>query len=249
MKEARFPAAFRKPPMFSSPSDWCVTPLAPSVVVRAEHSLPNLSPEIETRIALHWQNALKDHPTLYNGRVFCADRVEADTITGHWSEYRRVLAQMREPGLYGPKILRPLAVVGLLHTADGIVIGQRSETSIYLPGYWQGAPAGNVESRNGEGDIDLAAQLRAECEEELGISSKECHVGECLLACEHPETHIVDIGMNVRIAMDFATLQERCHRLGNAEYQALKLLPATGGSSGTPTPLVPTLRAMLEQHS
>ena len=226
-------------------SAWPVTPLAPQVAVRIARPMPDLSPAIESRVASHWNAALAKHPTLYNGRVFCADVINAEIISGHWSEYRRVLAQMREPDLYGADFLRPLAVVGLLRTTDGIVIGQRSEHSLYLPGYWQGAPAGNVESRAGEAQIDLAAQLMAECLEELGVSEAECQIGRCLLACEHPQTHIVDVGMKITTMLDFEALKERCSRLGNAEYQTLMLI-----RPDTPLPalLVPTLSAMLEQN-
>ncbi|GBR53391.1 hypothetical protein [Gluconobacter sphaericus] len=227
-----------------SPSEWPVTLLEPDVVVRVGRSMPVLSPETEACVASHWEAALAKHPSLYNGRVFCADVIEPDVISGHWSEYRRVLAQMREPDLYGPQMLRPLAVVGLLRTLDGIVIGQRSEHSIYLPSYWQGAPAGNVESREGEAEIDLAAQLLAECHEELGLTEADCQVGGCLLACEHPRTHIVDIGMDLTTTLDFESLKGRCRRLGNAEYQALKLVQP---DTELPERLVPTLSAMLEQ--
>ena len=230
--------------MSPSPPEWPVTPLNPDVVVRIGRSMPALSPEIEARVTSHWDAALSEYPHLYNGRVFCADVIGPDIIGGHWSEYRRVLAQMREPDLYGPQMLRPLAVVGLLRTRDGIVIGQRSEDSIYLPGYWQGAPAGNVESREGEAEINLAAQLLAECHEELGLEETDAQVGGCLLACEHPWTHIVDIGMDLATTLNFAALKERCRRLGNAEYQALKLLKP---DMELPERLVPTLSAMLEQ--
>ena len=226
-------------------SAWPVTPLAPQVAVRIARPMPDLSPAIESRVASHWNAALAKHPTLYNGRVFCADVIEEEIIRGHWSEYRRVLAQMREPDLYGTYFLRPLAVVGLFRTTDGIVIGQRSEHSLYLPGYWQGAPAGNVESRDGEAQIDLAAQLMAECLEELGVSEAECQIGRCLLACEHPQTHIVDAGMEIATELDFEALQERCSRLGNAEYQTLMLIRP---DTPLPSPLVPTLAAMLEQN-
>ncbi|MBS1052210.1 hypothetical protein [Gluconobacter kondonii] len=226
-------------------SAWPVTPLAPQVAVRIARPMPDLSPAIESRVASHWNAALAKHPTLYNGRVFCADVINAEIISGHWSEYRRVLAQMREPDLYGTYFLRPLAVVGLFRTTDGIVIGQRSEHSLYLPGYWQGAPAGNVESRDGEAQIDLAAQLMAECLEELGVSKAECQIGRCLLACEHPQTHIVDAGMEIATELDFEALQERCSRLGNAEYQTLMLIRP---DTPLPSPLVPTLAAMLEQN-
>lgn len=243
--EELFPPSCPERPMPDFRSAWPVTPLAPQVRVQVERGMPDLSPEIESRVTSHWNTALAKHPTLYNGRVFCADVIGAEIISGHWSEYRRVLAQMQEPDLYGSEILRPLAVVGLLQTTDGIVIGQRSEKSIYLPGYWQGAPAGNVESRDGETQIDLGAQLMAECLEELGISERECQVGRCLLACEHSQTHIVDVGMEITTTLDFAALKERCTRLGNAEYQTLTLIrPETA----LPAPLVPTLSAMLEQN-
>lgn len=227
----------------SHPASWPVTPLQPDVHVRADRPLPTLTAEQEDAVSRIWAEALKSYPALYNGRVFCADEIKPSHIHGHWSEYRRVLAQMKEPGIYGDKVLKPLAVVGLMFAQDGIVIGRRADNSIYLPGYWQGAPAGNVESRAQENTVDLPTQLLAECEEELGLTPAECQVGPCLLACEHPSTHIVDIGMRIDVALSFADLQQRCREQGNAEYGALHLIRP----DHTPeSPVVPTLAALLE---
>ena len=222
---------------------WPITPLQPDVRVLADRPLPPLTTEQEETVSRIWAKALTSYPGLYNGRVFCADEITPARIHGHWSEYRRVLAQMKEPDVYGPHILRPLAVVGLMFTPDGIVIGRRAETSIYLPGYWQGAPAGNVESRAQESTIDLAAQLLAECEEELGLVPAECRVGPSLLACEHPSSHIVDIGMRIDVSLTFEDLQTRCREQGNAEYGALHLIRPDHKPEG---PMVPTLAALLE---
>lgn len=224
-------------------AEWSVTALAPQVQVIASRQMPILAQDIEKNIQKHWDNALKQYPELYNGRVFCADHIQANLISGHWSEFRRVLAQMKEPHIFGADILRPLAVVGLMKTPDGVVIGQRSQKALYLPSFWQGVPAGNVESRAGETEIDLAAQLAAECEEELGLKSSECRIGACLLACEHPDSHIVDIGIEISVSIGFPELQKRCLNEGNAEYGALFLMQTGRTPDGN---IVPTLRAMLD---
>ena len=227
----------------SHPASWPIISLQPDVHVLADRPLPALTDAQEAAVSRIWADALKSYPALYNGRVFCADDITPSHIHGHWSEYRRVLAQMKQPGIYGDTVLKPLAVVGLMFAQDGVVIGRRAETSIYLPGYWQGAPAGNVESRAQENIVNLATQLLAECEEELGLTPAECRVGPCLLACEHPSTHIVDIGMRIDVALSFSDLQTRCREQGNAEYGALHLIRP----NHTPeSPVVPTLAALLE---
>ncbi|EHH69183.1 hypothetical protein [Gluconobacter morbifer] len=223
--------------------DWPVTPLAASVSVVADRPMPALSPALANRVQAHWDKARETRPSLYNGRVFCADHIEPERISGHWSEYRRVFAQMQEPDLFGKAPLRPLAVVGLLKTRDGIMIGQRAQQAVYLSGWWQGTPAGNVESRTGTEEIDLPAQLLAEAAEELGLSAQDCRTGPCLLACEHPQTHIMDVGIRLDVSLGFSEVLERCQSRGNGEYAALRLLTA---GQPLPHPTVPTLSAMLE---
>ncbi|QDH17496.1 hypothetical protein [Swingsia samuiensis] len=228
----------------SSSHDWPITPLSSSLSVSANQPLPSLSTTQEKRIESIWASALTKHPTLYNGRVFCADIIEPSHIYGHWSEYRRVLAQMKQPDIYGHHPLRPLAVVGLMRVKEGVVIGRRSPNAIYLPHYWQGVPAGNVESRERESTINLANQLIAECQEELGLEPAECKIGIPLLACEHPSSHIVDIGLSLGVSLSFDELRQRSHDKGNAEYDALELiLPHSPPSQN----IVPTLKAMLER--
>lgn len=224
--------------------DWPVTPLSPDVTVVADRATPALTGLQEERVAAIWAEALAKHPGLYNGRIFSADVIGPARISGHWTEYRRVLAQMREPGIFGAARPRPLAVVGMLRVTDGIVIGRRADSAVYLPGWWQGVPAGNVESREGEEKIDLRAQLMTEAQEEIGLEPGECTIGACLLACEHPDAHVVDVGIRLDVALSFAALRERCRDSGNGEYGALRLLQGMEQPEG---PVVPTLAAMLER--
>jgi hypothetical protein len=213
--------------------------------------MPGLTPAIEAETAALWDQARRARPDLFNGTVFSADNITPTRIEGHWTEYRRVLAQMRMPDLFAALRIRALAVNGLLECADGFVVGRREPGSIYQPGAWQGAPAGSVErrcdassaNRGGNKRIDLAEQILAECEEELGLEARDIVVLRPLAAVEHPGSHVVDIGLLLRTGLDFAQVRAAWESGGNREYDQLHLLGADTQPGGLP--LTPSTRAML----
>ena len=208
--------------------------------------MPALPPALETEVATIWQDERRTRPRLFNGTVFSADHVSAAGIEGHWTEYRRALAQLRAPALFDALRIRALAVTGLLECADGIVLARREAGSVYQPGTWQSPPAGSVERRPGGqgasdvGDvIDLAAQILEECEEELGLPAHDLAVRRAVLAIEHPGSRIVDVGMTLRTAQRFGAIEAAWRGRGNREYDRLALLTP-------PAPeLLPTTRALI----
>ncbi|GBR46407.1 NUDIX hydrolase [Neokomagataea thailandica] len=228
-----------------SHTPWSVTPLQASLHIAVHETINPLCHTHQEDIAHIWEKKTTQHPTLYNGRVFCVDRLTSTHIEGHWNEFKNVLAQMTRPDLFAENPLKSLAVVGLFHATDGIVIGKRSARSIYLPGYWQGIPAGSVETRDHTTAINLTEQLQAEAHEELGLTPEEIDIGPPLLACEHPNTHIIDIGVSIHSPLSFRTIEERCKTEGNAEYDALTCLNLMQKTSFDGL-MVPTLRALLE---
>ncbi|WP_336762216.1 hypothetical protein [Asaia sp. VD9] len=224
---------------------WPVTSLATALSITC-HPAPVLDdPDLEAAIEAQWHDALKAHPGLYNGRVFCLSSLSPDALSGFWCEYRWVLAQMRAPELAARLNLRSLAVTGLLLCPDGVVLGRRNPNSLYLPGYWQGVPAGSVEAREDADTVDLGAQLLAELDEEVGLSGAVTLSGP-LLACEHDHTHIVDLGFMIRTDLSFAAIRAAWQARANDEYDQIAcherhLVASLSGH------VLPTTKAMLER--
>lgn len=198
---------------------WTAMVLRPDVAVVVAGVMPELPDSLAAEVDAIWNAEQRRHPSLFNGRVFCADDVAANRITGHWTEYRRLLAQVRQPLLFH-RPLRALAVNGLLECPDGLVFGRRSATALHLPGCWQAAPAGSVEARQGD-DVDLADQLYAELVEELGLGAGDIDFARPVVAMEHAGTHIVDVGFLLRTPLSFATIETLHREAGNREYEAL----------------------------
>ena len=203
---------------------WRGTALGTAPSLAVDGAMPQLPPDLEQQVASVWAAERALRPELFNGRVFCADRIAPDRIAGHWTEYRRVLAQMRRPALFDRLAIRALAVNGLIECPDGLVLGRRQAGAVYLPGFWQAPPAGNVEMRNGATTIDLAGQLLAELHEELGLQPGEVRDIRTVAAIEHAGTHVVDVGFLLRTSLSFAAIEARRVLAGNGEYDALRLL-------------------------
>ena len=184
--------------------------------------MPSLPPALEAEVSAIWMDEQSRRPSLFNGRVFCADRIAPDRITGHWTEYRRVLAQMRRPELFDRLRVRSLAVNGLLECTDGLLLGRRHQDAVYLAGCWQAAPAGAVEARRSGHDLDLTRQLLEELREELGLEAGDIVQLRPLAAIEHAGTHVVDVGFLLRTPLSFADVAARHRSGGNAEYDRLQ---------------------------
>ncbi len=183
---------------------------------------------MERQVATIWAAEVARRPALFNGAVFSADSVTPTLITGRWSEYRRLVAQLREPALFAALQVRSVAVSGLLHGPQGVVLGQRDADAVYHAGLWQLPPAGSVDDNAAQldGSVDLRAQLLLEAEEELGLTADA--IGETVPICavEHLDSHVVDIGLAGTMSLPLSDLLAR-HRAGRhaAEYQQLVVIP------------------------
>jgi hypothetical protein len=202
----------------------------PAVSVRVTGAMAPLDPARDARVEALWQAAIArvaagGAGTLFNGRVFSADRITPTVITGHMTEFRRVVAQMDDPGL--ALGVRPLAVCGVLRGADGVVIGRRPDAAVYQPGLWQLPPAGSVDHQavRPDGTIDLVAQILAEAREELGLEPDQIDAAKPLCAVEHPGSRVTDLGILLSTSLTMAEVLAVHANRGNAEYHVLRALP------------------------
>jgi hypothetical protein len=194
--------------------------------------MPPTTPESDALIDAIWAQvaarvAAAGSAPLFNGQVFSIDTIAAGLITGHLTEYRRLVAQIEEPALFSDLRIRSFAACGVLHCSGGIVFGRRPAAAIYQPGMWQLCPAGSVDAgaRQQDGTMDYRAQLRTELREELGLSGEV--IGEVTPLCvvEHPGSHVCDLGMAVRTALGPDEVLEAHRTLGNCEYDPLRIVP------------------------
>ena len=165
---------------------------------------------------------------LFNGRVFSADTIAPDLMTGHLTEFRRIVAQMERPALFDALGLRPLAVCGVLRCADGMVFGRRHAGAIYQADMWQLPPAGSVDAHavGADGAVALGRQLLSELREELGLLRRgRGRAGAALRGGRHPGSHVSDLGMALRSALDGAAIRVAHAERGNGEYPTLRIVP------------------------
>ncbi len=206
--------------------------LDPAVRVRVVRPMPDLDATLEATVEDLWRAAAQrvaagGAGTLFNGHVFSADRISQTEITGHITEFRRIVAQMEQPELFAALGLRPLAVCGALRCADGVPFGRRHHAAIYQPGMWQLPPAGSVDPRAiaADGTVDLAAQLLSELTEELGIQGDQVARPRPLCVVEHPGSHVSDVGFALVTALTGAQVLDAHRRHANTEYDPLIVVP------------------------
>jgi hypothetical protein len=214
-------------------SVFAVHELDPGVQVRVTRPMPPLPQVLECEVEALWRRAESRMARggagrLFNGDVFSADTIGRTLITGHITEYRRVVAQFERPELFEQLGLRSLAVCGVLRCADGVPIGRRHVDAIYEAGLWQLPPAGRVDGGavDANGTVDLRRQIVTELGEELGLSP-DCLLGAPVPLCvvEHAATHVADLGMALSTGLDGAAVLAAHRASGNTEYRPLAIVP------------------------
>jgi hypothetical protein len=193
--------------------------------------MPGLPNDLDSHVDRLWEVAAARVAAggagkLFNGRVFSADRFTPSLITGHMTEFRRIVAQMEQPELFPDLGVRPLAVCGVLRCADGIAIGRRPAAAIYQPGMWQLPPAGSVDggALRPDDTIDLAGQVLTELTEELGVSASNVTAPLPICVVEHMDSHVSDLGMALVTDLDAAAVQRAHATHANNEYDPMKVV-------------------------
>jgi len=211
--------------------EFVVHEVAADVVVRVGRAMPQLPEVVDREVEGLWQAASRRVAAggagrMFNGRVFSVDSVTPHLITGHMTEYRRLVAQMERPALFAELGVRSLAVCGVLRCAEGVVVGRRHRGAVYQPGMWQLPPAGSVDAGAVDegGTVDLRRQLQRELREELGLSAETVGEPRPLCIVEHPGSHVSDLGLALvtRLSADAILAAHRAN--GNLEYERIAVV-------------------------
>jgi len=209
-----------------------IHPIHPDLEVRITRPMPTLPAALEARIDALWaaasaRVAAGGAGQLFNGRVFSLDTITPDRITGHLTEYRRLVAQVEDHTLFGELGIRSLAASGVLSCPAGVVIGRRPAGAIYQPGMWQLCPAGSVDGGavRPDGTMDYQGQLRTELQEELGIGPEFLGAITPLCLAEHAGSHVSDLGMAVSTTLSADAILAAHRTGGNGEYDPLRIVP------------------------
>ncbi len=212
--------------------EWLTHDPVAGIHVRVIRPMPALPPELDAEVERLWQAAASrvaagGAGTLFNGRIFSADSIAPDLIAGHLTEFRRVVAQMEHPALFNALRLRPLAVCGVVHCADGVVFGRRHGSAVYQAGMWQLPPAGSVDGHavDADGTVAVNRQLLDELREELGLTANDVDTPVPLCIVEHPGSHVSDFGMALRCHLNGAAILAAHAERGNKEYQTVRIVP------------------------
>ena len=206
--------------------------VATEIVVRIGRTLPELPTTIEREVDRLWRVASNRVAAggagrLFNGRVFSADTITPRLVTGHLTEFRRIVAQMERPELFAELGVRPLAVCGVLRCAGGVLMGRRHRAAIYQPGMWQLPPAGSVDAGAvaEDGSVELRRQLLGELWEELGLSADAVGEPRPLCIVEHPGSHVSDLGMALITSLSAEAVLAAHRNGGNTEYDQVLVVP------------------------
>ena len=204
---------------------WSEHPVTQDVRVRVVRDMPVLPPALDAEVSRLWDVAqARMGGRLFNGRVFSVDALTPALVTGHWTEFRRVVARMDRPDIAADLPVRPLAAGGVIVGDDFVVFGRRPRGAVYQAGEWQLPPAGSLDQGAARaGDyVDPLAQLHAELAEELGMPAASVSGPRALCIVEHPGSGVLDLGIAVHTHWEPAAIHAAHAMRGNGEYDPLE---------------------------
>jgi hypothetical protein len=203
--------------------------LQQNLEVRAHASRPEPSVAVRARVEELWGVEKQARgAALFDGKLFSIASIEAERIVGWLTSYKYFVAQLREPSLFESLQVRPLGVTGLFVCADGVVCGLRGNHVQQDAGLWEIGPSGGVDDSTvtAEGRIDLAKQILAELQEEIGVSADSIAFPITVLgAVEDLSNHVVDVGLLLRSSITGDEIRHSFARIGNPEYQRVEIVP------------------------
>lgn len=176
---------------------------------------PQLPGDIADRISEIWATEKAENPTLFDGPVLSVTDITKSVFTVTTMRYSALLAGFRDPSLRAAIGMRPLAVSGILSCPDGLVFGRRSDDVTQSPGCWELVPSGGVPPRQ-DGLPDLAYQILAELQEEIGLT--EAEIAPPVGYIDDKKSGTIDVIMPLRTAVPFSDIR-RLDRSG--EYTDL----------------------------
>lgn len=205
-----------------------VLQLSPAVRVEVLGEAPSLPEDLEREVQRLWQAEQgRRGGKLFNGRILSAVEVTTTRICGNGDEYRRLIAQRSRPELFAALRVRPVAVSGVLHCADGVVFGRRARWTTQDACMWELAPAGGVDLSEAQGTrrVDLQAQILAELGQEIGLMPDRVTEAAPFCLIEDGDAHVLDIGMALQAPGVSAEAIGRAHReRGTSEYSAVMVV-------------------------
>lgn len=203
-------------------------PIDAGFVVTARAGAVPLGAALERRVEALWRQEQEARRTpLFNGELLSVVSVAPARIEARVTEYRHFVAQRRDPSLSSELRVRPLAVSGLTHCRDGIVFGRRSAGSTQDVGLWELVPSGGIDARavRPDGGVDVVGQLLQELREETGCSPEAVISTNPFLLVEDTESAVVDIGIEIRLAIDGAAVLAAHDSRATDEYDELRFVP------------------------
>jgi len=162
----------------------------------SDHSIDNLN-IFESFISDIWNYDIVNNKYLYDGEIFCINKLDVNEIIGYFASYRYTYVQSKI-GYLG---IRTLAVVAAVKCLDGFILVKRSQQVTQDKGLWELSISGGIEKFSSvDGLVDPEIQIKKEIFEELGIDSKNissiCYLGYLE---DSSISHVVDLVYQVDI--------------------------------------------------
>lgn len=195
-------------------------PLEADFTIDVLPSSPVRPAALEARVDAIWaaEQRVRDD-RLFNGRILSLVEYSPHRLTLQRSEYRYLVARLRQPSMADELDVRPVGVTGVLTCRDGLVLGRRADAVTQDAGRWESAPAGVLDQP------DAYAQVRDELREEVGITADRLTSCRAIVLVEGVATGVQTIIFDLRTSLTASDVHAAHASATAHEYAELAVVP------------------------
>jgi len=202
--------------------------LSPNFTIRVQGDAESLDDSIGPKVEALWLEQSQDGDAcLVNRRIFSLVDWSPSVLNGHFTEYKRYVAQSLHPMLYEFLRIRPLAVTGCLNCKDGIVFGLRGPDVWQYPNTWELVPSGSIDctAQVTKELINPVFQILKELSEEVGISIPTESVTTNCFLIEDQRSRVVDLVFSLNSDLSAEQVCDAHAAKASDEYVRLEIVP------------------------
>ena len=189
-----------------------------ATIVERKRVLPT---PVQSRVDEIWDREFQVRQgKLFNGSILGIVKADMDDLLVEKTEYKIVLALVRDPSLKEAIDFKPLCTSGMTLSSGKVLLGQRAQYVSAYPNFYEMVPSGSIDSNQlQEGlTIDLKQQLLQELAEEADIASSFVEKSEGWTLIYDAENKMYEVVARIYVPAFFSSSPVK---EGEGEYRSL----------------------------
>lgn len=218
------------------------------LTVRVDRTPIPRSPDARRAMDAAWSALVASNPRYFDGPILSFESLDASTARARRESFRAHACRDALPPDERPRYFGITGILCAAHPdgADRFMLARRGPGVHNYPGMWEFGPCGGIDPPNAADHLtpdDLAAELRRESLEELGLDLAGAPMAHLALVHDAPQVGSTDLMVLVRLPRIPPAAGASNWEVSGVRWRTLDELAAWADER--PGEIIPTARALI----